>query len=94
MHFGQGHVGLCRHRLRGRKAIGQGGTPSVVSWASKPSARPARFLAGIELMHMIRNGQLSAEQGKEHAFAEPFDALAAQVRPGPRALENFTLIFH
>ena len=34
-------------------------------------------LAGIELIHMIRKGQLSAEKGKEHSFAEQFYALAA-----------------
>jgi putative transposase len=34
-------------------------------------------LAGIELMHMIRKGQLSAEKGKGLSFAEQFYALAA-----------------
>jgi len=34
-------------------------------------------LAGIELMHMIRKGQLSAEKGKDLSFAEQFYALAA-----------------
>lgn len=34
-------------------------------------------LAGIELMHMIRKGQLSAERGKDLTFAEQFYALAA-----------------
>ncbi|CAN5242090.1 hypothetical protein BH10PSE16_BH10PSE16_40610 [soil metagenome] len=34
-------------------------------------------LAGIELMHMIRKGQLSAEKGKDLTFAEQFYALAA-----------------
>ena len=35
--------------------------------------RTARaVLAGIELMHMIRKGQLSAEKGKDLSFAEQF----------------------
>jgi len=34
-------------------------------------------LAGIELMHMIRKGQLSVEKGKNLSFAEQFYALAA-----------------
>jgi len=34
-------------------------------------------LAGIELMHMIRKGQLSVEKGKDLSFAEQFYALAA-----------------
>ena len=34
-------------------------------------------LAGIELMHMIRKGQLSAEKGMELSFAKQFYALAA-----------------
>lgn len=33
-------------------------------------------LAGIELMHMIRKGQLSGEKGKEFSFAKQFYALA------------------
>ena len=37
----------------------------------------SKVLAGIELMHMIRKGQLSAEKGKERSFAEQFYALAA-----------------
>lgn len=38
--------------------------------------RTARaVLAGIELMHMIRKGQLSAEKGNELPFAEQFYAL-------------------
>jgi putative transposase len=35
------------------------------------------ILAGIELMHMIRKGQLSADKGKDLSFAEQFYALAA-----------------
>jgi len=40
-------------------------------WAAKA------VLAGIELMHMIRKGQLSTEKGKNLSFAEQFYALAA-----------------
>jgi transposase-like protein len=40
--------------------------------------RTARaVLAGIELMHMIRKGQLNAEKGKDLSFAEQFYAVAA-----------------
>ncbi len=40
--------------------------------------RTARaVLAGIELMHMIRKGRLSAEKGKNLSFAEQFYTLAA-----------------
>jgi putative transposase len=40
--------------------------------------RTARaVLVGIELMHMIRKGQLSVEKGKNLTFAEQFYALAA-----------------
>ncbi len=35
------------------------------------------LLAGIELMHMIRKGQLSAEKRKNLSFAQQFYALAA-----------------
>jgi transposase-like protein len=39
---------------------------------------PAKaVLAGIELMHMIRKGQMSDEKGKDLSFAEQFYALAA-----------------
>ena len=34
-------------------------------------------LAGIELMHLIRKGQLSAEKGNDLSIAEQFYALAA-----------------
>ena len=40
-------------------------------WAAKA------VLTGIELMHMIRKGQLSAEKGKDLSFAKQFYALAA-----------------
>lgn len=37
--------------------------------------------AGIELMHMIRKGQLLQEGGIELSFADQFYALAGQIRP-------------
>ena len=41
----------------------------------------ARTLAGIELMHMIRKGQMAMPDGEGMSFAEQFYALAGQVRP-------------
>ena len=38
-------------------------------------------LAGIELMHMIRKGQLMIEGCKEESFADQFYALAGQIHP-------------
>ena len=38
-------------------------------------------LAGIELMHMIRKGQLMMEGCNEMTFADQFYALAGQIRP-------------
>lgn len=40
-------------------------------------------LAGIELMRMIRKGQMSTEKGMGLSFAKQFYALAAYVRLGP-----------
>ena len=46
------------------------------------SLRAARnVLAGIELMHMIRKGQLLLQGGNERSFADQFYALAGQIRP-------------
>jgi len=46
------------------------------------SFRAARnVLAGIELMHMIRKGQLLVEGGIELSFADQFYALAGKIRP-------------
>ena len=46
------------------------------------SFRAARnVLAGIELMHMIRKGQLLLQGGNERSFANQFYALAGQIRP-------------
>ena len=36
----------------------------------------SKVLAGIELMHMIRKGQMNAAEGKELSFADQFYALA------------------
>jgi putative transposase len=38
-------------------------------------------IAGIEMMHMIRKGQLMMEVGSEWSFADQFYALAGQIRP-------------
>ena len=38
-------------------------------------------LAGIELMHMIRKGQLMLKGCNEMSFADQFYALAGQIRP-------------
>ena len=38
-------------------------------------------LAGIELMHMIRKGQLMMAVGNERSFADQVYALAGQIRP-------------
>ena len=46
------------------------------------SFRAARnVLAGIELMHMIRKGQLLLEGSTELSFADQFYALAGKIRP-------------
>ena len=46
------------------------------------SFRAARnVLAGIELMHMIRKGQLMMKGCNEGSFANQFYALAGQIRP-------------
>ena len=46
------------------------------------SFRAARnVLAGIELMHMIRKGQLVLEGSTELSFADQFYALAGKIRP-------------
>ena len=46
------------------------------------SFRTARsILAGIELMHMIRKGQLMMKGCNEGSFADQFYALAGKIRP-------------
>ncbi len=49
-------------------------TKPMLSFQSFRSAR--NVLAGIELMHMIREGQLMIEDGTQMSFAEQFYALA------------------
>ena len=39
------------------------------------------ILAGIELMHMIRKGQLNIAGVEEMSFADQFYALAGKIRP-------------
>jgi putative transposase len=48
---------------------------STLGFKSFPSAR--RTLAGIELMHMLKKGQMNAANGKELSAAEQFYSLAA-----------------
>ena len=46
------------------------------------SSRAAKcMLAGIELMHMIRKGQVLLQGCIKLSFADPFYALAGQIRP-------------
>ena len=54
-------------------------TKPMLTFKSFRSAKSV--LAGIELMHMIRKGQLMMEVGNERSFADQFYALAAQIRP-------------
>ena len=54
-------------------------TKPMLNFKSFRSAKS--FLAGIELMHMIRKGQLMMEVGNERSFVNQFYALAGQIRP-------------
>jgi putative transposase len=54
-------------------------TRPMLNFKSFRSAKSV--LAGIELMHMIRKGQLMMEVGNERSFADQFYALAGQIRP-------------
>ena len=54
-------------------------TKPMLNFKSFRSAR--RVLAGIELMHMIRKGQLLLQGCSELSFAEQFYALEGQIRP-------------
>jgi len=54
-------------------------TRPMLGFKSFRSAR--NILAGIELMHMIRKGQLLMEGIDKMSFADQFYALAGQVRP-------------
>ncbi len=54
-------------------------TKPMLNFKSFRSA--ASVLAGIELMHMIRKGQLMMEGVAEVSFADQFYTLAGQIRP-------------
>ena len=54
-------------------------TRPMLNFKSFRSAR--NVLAGIELMHMIRKGQLMLEGGIGLSFADQFYALAGKIRP-------------
>ena len=54
-------------------------TQPMLNFKSFRSAKSV--LTGIELMHMIRKGQLMMEVGNERSFADQFYALAGQIRP-------------
>lgn len=54
-------------------------TRPMLNFKSFQAAR--NVLAGIELMHMIRKGQLMMEVGNERSFADQFYALAGKIRP-------------
>jgi transposase-like protein len=54
-------------------------TKPMLGFQTFQSAR--NVLAGIELVHMIRKGQLNLENSKAMSFAEQFYALAGQIRP-------------
>ena len=43
--------------------------------------RRIHWLAGIELMHMIRKGQMAMPECEGLSFSDQFYALAGQVRP-------------
>ena len=53
-------------------------TRPMLNFKSFRSAK--NVLAGIELMHMIRKGQLLLEGGIEMSFADQFYALAGKIR--------------
>jgi len=54
-------------------------TRPMLGFKSFQSAK--NVLAGIELMHMIRKGQLMMEDTDGLSFANQFYALAGQIRP-------------
>ena len=54
-------------------------TKPMLNFKSFQSAK--NVLAGIELMHMIRKGQLMMEGCSNMSFADQFYALAGQIRP-------------
>lgn len=54
-------------------------TKPMMNFKSFGSAR--NVLAGIELMHMIRQGQCDFDGAENKSFAQQFYALAGQLRP-------------
>ena len=54
-------------------------TKPMLGFKSFQSAKS--ILAGIELMHMIRKGQLMMEGADDLSFADQFYALAGKIRP-------------
>ena len=54
-------------------------SPPMLNFMSFRAARCV--LAGIELMHMIRNAQFMTRGAHAMSFAEQFDALAGRIRP-------------
>jgi putative transposase len=54
-------------------------TKRMLNFKSFRSAK--NVLAGIELMHMIRKGQLMMEATDEMSFADQFYAFAGQIHP-------------
>ena len=54
-------------------------TKPMLNFKSFQAAK--NVLAGIELMHMIRKGQLLLQWGVELSSAAQFYALAEQIRP-------------
>jgi transposase-like protein len=54
-------------------------TKPMLGFKSFQSAKS--ILAGIELMHMIRKGQLMMEGTDDLSFADQFYALAGKIRP-------------
>ena len=54
-------------------------TKPMLGFKSFQSAR--NILAGIELMHMIRKGQVMMEGAENLSFADQFSALAGKIRP-------------
>jgi transposase-like protein len=54
-------------------------TRPMLGFKSFPAA--AKVLAGMELMHMIRKGQMAMPGCEGMSFADQFYAVAGQVRP-------------
>ena len=54
-------------------------TKPILGFKSFQAAK--NILAGIELMHMIRKGQLNIAGVEEMSFTDQFYALAGQIRP-------------